>query len=223
MLQYTFWPAGVSLNYRVWSIMLPSLHWHYQLTICHHLTIFFPLLCVFVSDCLLLWCGSAHTLCAGTRLTNTVSSSSCDTVSPSQMMELIRSTMCMCTFWLWPLLGENKAKRVKCQQTGSKYLWLNWSKLEFLHVFLQCLTKILAREEFPSCNIWLKFALLVGILYWHPSQRGGSVLTMFCMTAGGEIRLSLICSSVIAVFKALQVSLLPPILCITHTLMCCIT
>lgn len=46
------------------------------------------------------------TLCAGTRLTNTVSNSSWETVSPSQMMELIRSTMCMCTFWLWPLLAK---------------------------------------------------------------------------------------------------------------------
>lgn len=59
--------------------------------------------------------ASTHTLCAGTRLTNTVSNSSCDTVSPSQMMELIRSTMCMCTFWLWPLLGRwgEKGQKVK--------------------------------------------------------------------------------------------------------------
>lgn len=44
------------------------------------------------------------TLCAGTRFTKTVSKSSWDTVSPSQIIELMRSTMCIWTFWLWPLL-----------------------------------------------------------------------------------------------------------------------
>lgn len=62
--------------------------------------------CVLICDCVLQFCDGARTLCAGTRLTNTVSNSSCETVSPSQMMELIRSTICMCTFWLWPLLGK---------------------------------------------------------------------------------------------------------------------
>lgn len=63
-----------------------------------------------------------HTLCAGTRLTNTVSNSSCDTVSPSQMMELIRSTICMCTFWLWPLLKGN-GKQSKKGQRSAKASW----------------------------------------------------------------------------------------------------
>ncbi len=48
------------------------------------------------------------TLCAGTRLTRTVSRSSCETESPSQTIELMRSTICMCTFWLCPLLKKKK-------------------------------------------------------------------------------------------------------------------
>lgn len=98
--------------------MLASVHWQYQLTsVCftcsssniHDMAI---CVCVCVSMkvnvymCLVTITLRSLTLCAGTRLTKTVSSSSCDTVSPSQMMELIRSTMCMCTFWLWPLLWK---------------------------------------------------------------------------------------------------------------------
>lgn len=78
--------------------------------------------CVCVRVCVPLCRDCALTLCAGTRLTNTVSSSSCDTVSPSQMMELIRSTMCMCTFWLWPLLEKTRRankSQVTCLQRGS--------------------------------------------------------------------------------------------------------
>lgn len=48
------------------------------------------------------------TLCAGMRLMRIVSSSSCVTPSPSMMMELIRSIMCICTFWLWLLLWRER-------------------------------------------------------------------------------------------------------------------
>ncbi len=115
-----FSPAGGSLNYEVWKMTLASLYWQYQL--------FSPLLsivlttwpCVCVCVCVTLCCfvcGCARTLCAGTRLTRTVSSSSCDTVSPSQMMELIRSTICMCTFWLWPLLGKQDKRGQRSRMT----------------------------------------------------------------------------------------------------------
>ncbi|TNN54711.1 hypothetical protein EYF80_035054 [Liparis tanakae] len=68
-----------------------------------------------------------------TRLTNTVSNSSCDTVSPSQMMELIRSTICMCTFWLWPLLRKQGRKaRVCCslkeENNNTDRLLINMNK-----------------------------------------------------------------------------------------------
>lgn len=52
-----------------------------------------------------------HTLCAGMRLMRIVSSSSWVTPSPSIMMELIRSSMCICTFWLWLLLKKQKTKK----------------------------------------------------------------------------------------------------------------
>lgn len=52
------------------------------------------------------------TLCAGMRLIRMVSSSSCVTPSPSMIMELIKSIMCICTFWLWLLL-QRQQKRDK--------------------------------------------------------------------------------------------------------------
>lgn len=118
-LFYLLSPAGVSLNCRVWKMTLASVYWQFKFTshcilqscfyFYHHPLWYYACICKNVC-CICTACGAstccAHTLCAGTKLTNTVSSSSCDTVSPSQMMELIRSTMCICTFWLWPLLWK---------------------------------------------------------------------------------------------------------------------
>lgn len=69
--------------------------------------------------CLSLYiCEIQVTLCAGTRLTRTVSRSSCETESPSQTIELMRSTICMWTFWLCPLLKEKHHSKHK-----------NWPKI----------------------------------------------------------------------------------------------
>ena len=55
------------------------------------------------------------TLCAGMRFMRMVSSSSCVTPSPSVMIELIRSIMCIWTFWLWLLLwGKGICFREVC-------------------------------------------------------------------------------------------------------------
>lgn len=217
-LPYPFWPAGVSLNYRVWKILFLSL-----LILS---TYFIPLLssfylhqhsvelCVFISDCKLLFCDCACTLCAGTRLTNTVSNSSCDTVSPSQMMELIRSTICMWTFWLWPLLGI-RGEKSQISRTASLYNL----KYNIQHWFLlreqfkidikmsnipECLHQPLSTRiwNFFYCNVWLSFALLAVFhlldrSFWKQSglkqthcnalitQRVG-VLILICMTVGGK-------------------------------------
>lgn len=50
-----------------------------------------------------------------------VSSSSWVTPSPSIMMELIRSSMCICTFWLWLLLEKKRKKKKNSNSTIRKY------------------------------------------------------------------------------------------------------
>ena len=99
-------------NYIAFSLLILSTHFKPLQSCFSSYSIIIPndTICVYIWLC----AYSSRTLCAGTRLTSTVSNSSCDTVSPSQMMELIRSTMCMCTFWLWPLLGK-QVRSVKRQ------------------------------------------------------------------------------------------------------------
>lgn len=68
--------------------------------------------CICLHHVIIYTCLCGHlTLCAGMRLMRMVSSSSCVTPSPSMMIELIRSIMCIWTFWLWLLLWTNRGHR----------------------------------------------------------------------------------------------------------------
>lgn len=78
-----------------------------------------PVKCIIllILYCTLL-CYLLFTLCAGMRLMRMVSSSSCVTPSPSMMIELIRSNMCICTLWLWLLLWRKKDRNPFSVITG---------------------------------------------------------------------------------------------------------
>lgn len=121
---------------------------------------------------LLLGCDCPLTLCAGTRLTKTVSSSSCETVSPSQIMELIRSTMCMCTFWLCPLLekwGKKKKKRSSLQTSRADIWKKMWAQIRsFAWIFL-AQKRIVSTEKSAICmaedGVAFRLRALAGITH----------------------------------------------------------